>query len=86
MKFILGVIGWLGKNSGLILGLLEIVVKGVVEIIVQIIKIIAGIVNVMSANRGKDVLVNLAAKLEGIVTWINNAFTVVKGWLYGIAK
>lgn len=86
MAFIMGVIGWLGKNSGLILGLLEIVVKGLVEIIVQIIKIIAGIANVLTASRQKDMLVNLAAKLEGLVTWINNVFTKVKGWLYSWAK
>jgi hypothetical protein len=85
MKLLLNIIGWLGKNSGLILGLLEIVVKAIVEIIVQVVKVIAGIANVLQPSRSKDTLVNLAAKLEGIVVWINNLFTKVKGWLYNIA-
>ena len=77
------VIGWLTKNLGLIIGIVEIVLKAIAEILAQLVKVAAGVANVWAgANRSKDVLVNAAAKLEGISVWIGNIFTAIKTWLY----
>lgn len=78
----MGIVIWLGKNLGLILGILEIVVKAIVEIIAQILKAIAGIVNVMQPSRQKDALVAFMSKLEGLAKFIDTIFTNIKKWLY----
>jgi hypothetical protein len=79
----MAVIGWLTKNLGLIIGIVEIVLKAIAEILAQLVKVAAGVTNVWAgANRAKDGLVNAAAKLEGISVWIGNIFTAIKGWLY----
>jgi len=75
---------WLGKNVGLILGVAEIVVVAVVNILAQVAKVLLGIVNVLAPSRSKDTLVNLAAKIEEIAKWIENMFKVVKKFLYGV--
>lgn len=78
----MGVIIWIGKNLGLLLGILELVVKAIIEIIAQILKVIAGIVNILQPSRQKDALVAFMSKLEGLATWVDSLFTNVKKWLY----
>lgn len=80
----MGILIWLGKNVGLILGIAETVVNAVVGIITQAVKVIAGIVNVLQPSRSQDSLVKLAEKLEGISAWITSKFNVVKAWLYNL--
>lgn len=73
---------WLFKNVGLILGILEIAVKAIVDIIAQIIKALAGVINILQPSRAKDSLVKIAEKLEGIGKLIDAIFTKIKKFLY----
>lgn len=73
---------WLFKNVGLILGIAEIVLKAIVDIIAQIVKSLAGIVNVLQPSRAKDKLVKIAEKLEGIGELIEKIFSNVKKFFY----
>ena len=79
----MGIVIWITKNMGLILGLAEILVVAIVEIITQILKVFAGIVNILAPSRAKDNLVNVASKLEGMGKWVGGIFTKIKTWLYG---
>lgn len=77
---------YLFKNIGLITSIIEIVLKAVLDIIAQIVKAIAGIVNILQPSRSKDKLVKLAEKLEAIGKAIEKLFTTIKKWLYSFGS
>ena len=76
---------WLCKNLGLILGILQIVLTALVDIIAQIAKVCAGIANILQPCREKDMLVEWAAGLEKVSAVIDSWFVHIKSKLYGMS-
>jgi hypothetical protein len=76
------IIGWIAKNGGLLVGVLELVIKFVAELLIQLAKLFAGLLNIFTGNRLLDKLVNWVAKAEVLVKKIDEWFTKFKGWLY----
>jgi hypothetical protein len=77
---------WLGKNLGLLLGVVEIFVIALCNVAIQVLKSACGIINVLQPQRSTDKLVDLAAQFEKMIPFITSGFTAAKGWLYSIGN
>ncbi len=76
------VIAWVLKNGGLLIGVVELVIKFAAELLIQIAKLLAGLLNIFTGSRVLDKLVNLVAKAEVVVKKIDEMFTKIKAWMY----
>jgi hypothetical protein len=52
------------------------------ELLIQLAKLLAGLLNIFTGNRLLDKLVNWVAKAEVLVKKIDEAFTKLKAWMY----
>ena len=77
-------IKWFFKNAGLALGIIELILEFIAEVLIQLMKLAVGLCNITETDRSKDKAVNWIATSEASVAWIEDKFTKIKGWMYKI--
>lgn len=77
-------IKWFFKNAGLFLGIVELILEFITEVLIQLMKLAVGLCNITETDRSKDKAVNWIATSETSVAWIEDKFTKLKAWMYKI--
>jgi hypothetical protein len=78
----LPLVKWAFKNTGLAIGVIELILQFVAGVLIQLMKLALGLCNIFETDRSKDRAVNWIANAEAFVTWIETVFTKWKARAY----